>query len=106
MRFFAAPLFSAALLVVTSGCAVFSSGDHGALYEDVTLPLQVVAARPIGPKTGKACAQTYLGLIAMGDSGLQAAALSAGISEISTVDFKRTSILGLFVERCTIITGK
>ena len=84
--------------LATSGCAT------AALYENTVSP-HMATTHKVGGKRGEACSQAYLGLIAMGDGGIAAAAKKGGIRDVSTVDHRYTNILGLYKERCAIVTG-
>ncbi len=86
--------------VGASGC--FTTG--GMLYENTIHPMQATMHK-VGAKRGEACSQTYLGLIALGDGGIAAAAKKGGIREVATVDHRTTNVLGLFREHCSIVTG-
>jgi len=77
---------------------------QGWLYTGVSAGLSVSAQA--GPKTGEACAASYLGIIATGDASIDTARRNGGITSISIVDEKMTSILGLYVTHCTIVHGK
>jgi len=92
--------------VFTSGCfAVVSSPLTGALYTDVKAG-QEATSNSGASKTGSACAQSILGLVATGDASVGAAARSAGITKISYVDSKSTSILGIIATYCTEVYGE
>ena len=72
----------------------------------LTLPV-TATSNPIGTKVGTAKATGYLGVLFFNaDASIQTAAKNAGITEVSTVDIKQTSILGLIVTYETIVTGK
>ena len=50
-------------------------------------------------------ATNILGLIATGDSSIDAAKKAGGIKDVSSVDHDSTSILGLFGTFCTVVKG-
>lgn len=61
----------------------------------------------MGEKVGTAKATGYLGVLFFNaDASIKSAAENGGISKISTVDIKRTDILGLIVTYETIVTGE
>ncbi|OGS07787.1 MAG: hypothetical protein A2204_03080, partial [Elusimicrobia bacterium RIFOXYA1_FULL_47_7] len=91
--FFVAVLFAAGLFV--SGCATVAAPVNGGLYMNVKGPL-AVSGNPTGTKMGTAECVSILGIVATGDASIQAAAKSAGITKIHHVDYKSTSILGLY----------
>lgn len=72
----------------------------------VILPVNATS-NPIGTKVGSAKATGYLGVLFFNaDASISTAAKNAGITKISTVDIKHTSILGLVVTYETIVTGE
>jgi len=72
----------------------------------LTLPVNATG-NPVGSKVGRATATGYLGVLFFNaDASIQAAAKNGGITKISTVDLKRTSILDLVVTYETIVTGE
>ncbi|MFB6263021.1 MAG: TRL-like family protein [Bradymonadaceae bacterium] len=63
--------------------------------------------KALGSKKGKACSNTILYLIGMGDSSLKTAAQNGGIKKVHTVDQSNMAILGgAYVKHCTIVTGE
>lgn len=85
------------------GCA---SGQpvSGLLYSDVQGPVNATGAMK-GNLHGEACAASYLGLIALGDASISAAAKAGGVNQISHVDHTWTNILGLYAQYCTHVWG-
>ncbi len=77
---------------------------QGWLYTGVSAGLSVSAQA--GPKTGKACASSILGIIATGDASIDTARRNGGITSISIVDEEMTNILGLYATHCTVVHGK
>lgn len=72
----------------------------------LTLPVNATS-NPVGNKVGRATATGYLGVLFFGaDASIQTAAKNGGITKISTVDIKQTSIFGLLVTYETIVTGE
>ena len=55
-------------------------------------------------KTGKACAQSFLGLVSIGDASIEAAKKNGGIRSVSTVDSENLSVL-VYGKSCTIVKG-
>ena len=82
-----------ALLLMMSSCSL-------------TLPVNATS-NPVGEKVGTAKATGYLGVLFFNaDASIKSAAENGGISKISTVDIKRTDMLGLIVTYETIVTGE
>jgi hypothetical protein len=86
-----------------TGCAS-TSPVQGSLFADVSGPI-AATARPRGGKSGEACAQSFFGLIAMGDASITAASKAGGIKVISHVEQKTKNIIG-FNTFCTVVWGK
>lgn len=93
-------LFLSATII---GCA---SGHpvSGMLYSDVQGPVNATGSMR-GNLHGEACAASYLGLIALGDASISAAAKAGGVNQISHVDHTWTNILGLYAQYCTHVWG-
>ena len=82
-----------AVVAMMSGCAL-------------TLPV-TATSNPVGKKVGSATATGYLSVLFFNqDASIMKAAKNGGITKISTVDIKRTSILDLIVTYETIVTGE
>lgn len=72
----------------------------------LTLPVNATS-NPIGSKVGKATATGYLGILFFNaDASIRTAAKNGGITKISTVDIKQTSLFNLIVTYQTIVTGE
>jgi hypothetical protein len=80
----------------------------GTLMSNCALTLPVNAtSNPVGSKVGTAKATGYLGILFFDqDASIATAAKNGGISKISTVDIKHTSLLNLIVTYETIVTGE
>jgi uncharacterized protein YdbL (DUF1318 family) len=72
----------------------------------LTLPVNATS-NPVGQKVGSAKATGYLGILFFNaDASIRSAAKNGGITKISTVDIKQTSLLNLIVSYETIVTGE
>lgn len=80
----------------------------GAMLSGCALTLPVSAtSNPLGSKIGTATGTGYLGFLFFNaDASIRSAAKNGGITKISTVDLKQTSILGIIVTYETIVTGE
>ncbi|MEM7184467.1 MAG: TRL-like family protein [Spirochaetota bacterium] len=57
-------------------------------------------------KKGKACAKSFLWLVAVGDSSIEKAKANGKITKVHTVEYEQFAILGSVYHRfCTIIQG-
>ena len=88
-----------------AGCAMAASPVQGAWYTDVQWSMELPNG-PLGSKSGDAKATSILGLVATGDCSIQSAAKAAGITKVMTVEHHAKSILGLFAEFTTTVTGE
>jgi hypothetical protein len=105
-----------ALVHLLTGCglgALTGAGEYpsGSLYTATQTPHRRVTYAADGPgktgdKSGESCASGFLGIVAMGDASLQAAKKAAGITELHSVEYKGTNILGLYTQGCTVVHGK
>ncbi len=91
-------------LLSLTGCMGVASPVAGWVYTDAKYDGDVENG-PAATKTGKACAQSYLTMIATGDASVQAAKANGGITQVAEVDHSAKNILGIFGEYCTIVKG-
>ena len=86
---------------------VFFALGAAALLSSCSLTLPVGAtSNAVGSKVGTSSGTCYLQTICLdADAGIQSAAKSAGITKISTVDYRRKDLLGLIVTHECIVTG-
>jgi hypothetical protein len=84
-------------------CSCGTMGPIGVVYSDVNKPQQATSAS--GVRTGKSESKSYCGLVALGDSSIEAAKKNAGITTVSAVDTKVYSILGIYNKFTTTVSG-
>ncbi len=89
--------------IATVQCSTTGFGPQGWLF--TSTKIGVHATSNSGSKTGSACTFSILGILALGDGSINAAATDGGISKISAIDLKGLSILGIFSNQCTIVRG-
>ena len=96
----------AALVLAASmtACAHSMSPVTGFMYTNVK-GTHSAGPENGGTKKGRACASSILGIIGSGDSSAAAAAKAGGIAKVSMVDYSSFSVLGLYAEHCTIVSG-
>lgn len=76
------------------------------LYYDVVLPLdEDLQVTELGDKRGEATVQSYLGLVVVGDAGLQAAAEDGGITVMRHADRRIFNVLFVYSSYTTIVYG-
>ena len=98
-------------VVLSSLAACGATYPTGSLYTGTSVPhgadrAELTGAGKSGDKSGEACATGYLMIIATGDASVAAAKKAGGISEVHSVDFKGTNILGIYQQGCTVVSGK
>ncbi len=72
----------------------------------ITLPV-AATSNPVGSKVGTAKASGFLNILYFGaDAGIKTAAKNGGITKISTVDVKYSSVLNLLTSWETTVTGE
>jgi hypothetical protein len=91
-----------AVVLMLAGCATYIPG--GALFVGGKMGVQAGS----GPtdKTGKACMNSLLGLVAWGDASLEAAKAAGGIKEVVNMNYEVNNILGIWGEYCLVVQGK
>ena len=97
--------------VLLTGCAGFAFAPVvppvGMVYTSIKAPLDVDADNtPIGSKKGEAGTISVLGLVAVGDASVRAAAEDGGITTITHLDYELLSVLGVFSSFKTIAYGE
>lgn len=96
-----------ALAVILLGCGY----PVGSLYTGTQVPHPVNRNETSGPgksgdKHGEACATGILNAVAFGDASLDAAKKAGGVTEVHSVEFHGTNILGIYMQGCTEVHGK
>ncbi len=91
-----------ALVAPAAGCLTVSTPAIGTFYADVKW--DGGSTGMLGRKEGKACAESFLGLVATGDASIKAAAKAGGITNVTRVDHytRHRLVMG---EYCTIVGG-
>lgn len=94
------------LAAFASGCfAQAASPVTGVFYSDVKAPLDAEGdAQAV--REGQACTTSILGMVATGDASIEAAKEEGGITDVATVDYSSSGVLGIFAEFCTIVHGE
>lgn len=97
--------FALLTLAIASGCAYALAPVSSGIYGKVRGP--VSATNQPGPptKTGRACANSVLGLVASGDASIDAAKRAGNITNVISVDFESTNVLFLYATFCTVVRG-
>lgn len=98
-------LIAGVAVVATSltGCAATPKGP-GMILSDYTYSEQSGDANCV--KHGTATHKNILGLVATGDSGVEAAKKAGQITRVSSVDIKYNSILGIIGTTVTKVCGE
>lgn len=84
-------------------CGGITERPIGVIYTNAADPIAATASG--GSRTGTAEATSYLGLVAVGDSSIEAAKKNGGITSVSSVDTHRKNILGVVTSYTTTVKG-
>ncbi len=95
-------ILACAVCVLLSACAHPPSSTGYALFQRTTNAESVAEGRIT--KTGTACSENFLGIVAVGDSSITAAKRDGGIRNAVVVDYTIDHIF-LYGKRCTIVKG-
>lgn len=95
-----------AAVSLLSGCAGIATTQEvpSLFYADYTLGKQ--AYGPVGSKSGRACAVSYLGLFGRGDASVAAAAANGGIKNVYSINKEVSHTLGIYGLYCTVVYGE
>ena len=98
-------LLAGSSMLMLSGC-ILGPYSPGYLYSDVTFPTSIHdnGAGNCGKK-GTSQALNVLGLVGMGNAGVEAAKKEGGINVVSNVDVKYNNVLGIFATTTTQVCG-
>ncbi len=98
-------LFMLNLVVIAllGNCATSGFGSVGVVF--TSHKVGVYGTDLEGSKKGKACAESYLGAVAVGDGSVQEAAKKQNITKIKSINLESFSVLGLYASLCTLVTG-
>jgi TRL-like protein family len=100
-------LAATSLVVGLTGCMIVESPIRGVVGTEVIWG-DVATGKgpsPSGMKTGKACAESILGLIARGDASVRAAKENGKITEVFSIDHSARNFFGVVGEWCTLVRG-
>lgn len=84
-------------------CASPGFGSNGYIF--TSHKVGVYGTEIDGSKRGKACADSYFGVIALGNASVNEAAKKPNITKIKTINLESFSILGLYASLCTVVSG-
>ena len=90
--------------LVLSGCAMAATPVSGMLYTSVQAPLTATSTSGAA-RTGTSTCSSILGIIATGDCSISAASRAGGITDIQSVDYESTNLLGLYATFTTHVHG-
>lgn len=94
-------------LIVLAGflagnCASGGFGPSGAIFTNTKIGIHGVS--PDGSKEGRSCAQSFFGLVGIGDASVGAAAQDGGITSVQSIDIEVFSLL-VYAQACTVVRG-
>lgn len=99
-------LLLAGVTVGLMGCASSMRNPAPGLFYSQTQGPFNATSNQAGNRIGEACATSYLGLIGMGDSSIEAARRNGGITMITSVDEKYTNYFVFYGKTCTVVRGR
>ncbi len=85
-----------------AGCATYN--PQGSLYNGVKTGM-TANNNVSAVKTGQACSNSYLGLIAVGDASIESAKANGGITNVATINYTTNNVLGIYGEYCVVVSG-
>lgn len=91
--------------VLLTGCAT-GPYQGGLLFTDLQAPAGVTESKAACAKKGTSKTVNVLGLVGLGDGSIDAAKKQGAVVEVSSVDYRYTSILGLYSSTMTTVCGK
>jgi hypothetical protein len=101
-----------ATILSLAGCGVGGYMQPGGLFPTAGIYMEttsggIIYENGVTPtKTGKACGTGILGIIATGDTSVEAAMNNGGIKKaVFTEQYIRNIVWGIYVEVCTIVKG-
>ncbi len=96
-----------AALMLTGCLSAPVMPPYGIIYTDYKAPLDFDQENSmVGMKEGRAATVSYVGLVAMGDASIKAAAEDGGISTIYGADYEYKNIVGIIQNYTTIVYGE
>ncbi|MDO8355644.1 MAG: TRL domain-containing protein [Nitrospirota bacterium] len=101
-----------AFAAVVSGCGIGGYTQPGGLTPTAGIYMDTVSGGILHDngtaptKTGKSCGTSIMGIVATGDTSVEAAMINGGIKKaVYTQEHIRGFVWGAFVELCTIVKG-
>ncbi len=92
------------LCFLVTGCA--TSYPVGNIFTELKLPVQGVTDGDASySKVGVATSESFLSMIAVGDSSIQTAVENGGISKIKYIDWSVKNILGIYGQYTVTVYG-
>jgi TRL (tRNA-associated locus)-like protein len=99
------PILALLPLGLLWGCAYALAPVSSGIYGKVSGPVSATSNTGPATKTGRACANSVLGIVASGDASIEAAKRAGNITTVHTVDFESTNVLFLYASFCTVVHG-
>lgn len=90
------------VVLMLAGCA--SYWPAGWAYTEAKMGVQ--AGSGAADKTGRACVQSILAIVATGDASIEAAKAAGGIKEVVNMNYEVKNILGIWGEYCLVVKGR
>jgi hypothetical protein len=95
------------LLLLASACARTQSGVSAGLISSWKDTISGSVNNSVElKKQGEACAVNVLGIVAVGDSSIEAAKKSGPVEKVAFADTTYLNILGIYQQGCTVVKGE
>jgi len=101
----AAMVSTAPVVGLLSACAYALAPVTSSIYGKVRGPIAATSQATPATKTGRACSNSILGIVATGDASIDAAKRAGDITSVASVDFESTNVLFLYASFCTVVRG-
>lgn len=96
-------LLAAAVVALTmTSCG---GGVTGVIYTDIVTPV-AATSNTVGTKVGSSQCVGYVGIVALGDGSIDAAAKNGNITKISHVDVQTKSYVGVYTINTYVVYGE
>jgi len=107
-KFIVSVAAACAVVVLMSGCAMLggvSGGSYAGIYTQTQGPV-ALGSDAVGTEKVGTATSTAIVCFATGDASIKAAMENGGITKIHHVDYKATSVLGVYAKYTTVVYGE
>jgi len=98
-------LFPAPLTPQSGSLYTSVKANHNCLLGEEGGCVGAEGPKAVGARSGSSCSSTILGLISSGDNSVKTAADNGGITQVASIDYSNSNVLGFWVQSCIIVNG-